>query len=418
MSESSKSTAPAHSERRDAASSCVNNYKVAAQTAPSGMQDPAAMGQRQRTELEVFFSPGTPFEQRVAWPILKSTDKAWLIQSPAGEIWVPIYRWAHMLPGRGASSNERQLNATLGFLREITATHRAARVEVRRAGKGSSDRSVTVRYMVAVHCPTSGQVISELKRTSIIPASQLRVDADRWSVPRWVVVQKLKPGEAFLTRAVWPGMQAMQDQLQAAFDAAMAGESAANAATLKAAEEAAERRAQNDRIAADAKSARQALVAEDGELALAFARKKLSLADLAGLGCRLHGWPQWLPGEPLDTWLETTLANLIIAVQAHHEYSAWRAKNVHRQGALLKPPKPKAAPPRQPDRVIKNCVVDWSEWIGPTKSQRRVDHRDAGCTVKVFRQKHEIELPDGRVIVKMAGPNLKITEPAGSEATH
>ncbi|MBT9583986.1 hypothetical protein IV102_11635, partial [bacterium] len=278
------------------------------------MQDPAAMGQRQRTELEVFFSPGTPFEQRVAWPILKSTDKAWLIQSPAGEIWVPIYRWAHMLPGRGASSNERQLNATLGFLREITATHRAARVEVRRAGKGSSDRSVTVRYMVAVHCPTSGQVISELKRTSIIPASQLRVDADRWSVPRWVVVQKLKPGEAFLTRAVWPGMQAMQDQLQAAFDAAMAGESAANAATLKAAEEAAERRAQNDRIAADAKSARQALVAEDGELALAFARKKLSLADLAGLGCRLHGWPQWLPGEPLDTWLETTLANLIIAV--------------------------------------------------------------------------------------------------------
>ncbi|MDC8773526.1 hypothetical protein [Roseateles albus] len=415
MSRPSKFSAPAYSQRRDAARSRVNNYKVAAQPAPIGMQDPAAMRQPQRTELEVFFSRDKPFEQRVAWPILKSTDMAWLIQTPPGELWVPIYRWARMLPGRGASANERQLDATLCSLREITSTHRDARVEVRRAGKGSSDLSVTVSFMVAVHCPKSCQVISELKRTSIVPASQVQAHGDKWSVPRWLAVQKLKPGEAFLTRAVWPGMQAMQDQLQAAFDAAMAGEVAANAATLKAAQEAAERRAQNDRIAAHAKSVRQALVAEEGELALAFARKKLKLTDLVGLGCRLSGWPQWLPGEPVDKWLEAALVSIIAAVRDHPEYSAWRAKNIHRQGALLKPPKPKAARPRQPDRVINNCQVDWCEWLGPTKSQRRVDHRDEGCTVKVFGQKYEIELPGGRVVVKMTGPNLKITELTRSE---
>jgi hypothetical protein len=37
--------------------------------------------------------------------------------------------------------------------------------------------------------------------------------------------------------------------------------------------------------------------------------------------------------------------------------------------------------------------------------------------VEIYGQKHEIELADGRFIVKMAGLNLKITEPARSEAT-
>ena len=375
------------------------------------------MGQPQRTEVEVSFSRGQPYQQRVSWPVLQSTDKAWLIQTPVGEVWVPSYRWSHMPPGPGACANEQKLNAILNFLRDITSTHRDARVEVRRAGKGSSDLSVTVGYTVVVRCPDSGRVIDELKRTSIVPASQLRADGDKWSVPRWVAAKKLKPREGFKTRPDWPGMQALQGQLQAAFDAAMAGEAAVAAATLKAGQEAAERRAEKDRIAADAKAHRQALVAEDGELALAFARKKLTLDDLVGLGCRLYGWPRWLPGERVDEPLEMTLAGLVSAVRSHPEFAAWREKNIRSQGTLLKPPK--APPPRQPDRVIKNCVVEWCEYVGPSKSRRRIDHRDEGCTVEIFGKKHEIEMADGRFIVKMAGPHLKITEsePARSEAT-
>lgn len=372
------------------------------------------MEKPQRTEVEVVFSRGQPYEQRVSWPVVQSTDKAWLIQTPAGELWVPSYRWSRMLPGPGASANEQKLNAVLNFLRDITSTHRDARVEVRRAGKGSSDLSVTVGYTVVVRCPESGRAIDELKRTSIVPASQLGADGDKWSVPRWVVAKKLKPGEGFKTRAEWPGIQALQSQLQAAFDAAMAGEAAATAATRKAGQEAAERRAEKDRLAADAKANRQALVAQDGELALAFARKKLTLDDLGSLGCRPQGWPRWLPGEPIDGSLEMTLAGIVSAVRSHPEFAAWREKNIHRQGALLKPPK--AAPPRQPDRVIKNCVVEWCERVGPASRPRRIDHRDEGCTVEIYGQKHEIELADGRFIVKMSGPYLKITEPARSEA--
>ena len=112
-----------------------------------------------------------------------------------------------------------------------------------------------------------------------------------------------------------------------------------------------------------------------------------------------------------------TLAGIVSAVRSHPEFAAWREKNIHRQGTLLKPPKP--APSRQPDRVIMNCIVEWCERVGPASRQRRIDHRDEGCTVEIFGQKHEIELADGRFIVKMAGPNLKITEPepARSEAT-
>lgn len=375
------------------------------------------MEQPRRTEIGFSFSRGQPYQQRVSWPILQSTDKAWLIRTPAGELWVPSYRWSRMLPGVGAPANEQQFNAVLNFFRDITSMHRDARVEVRRAGKGSSDLSVTVGYTVVVCCPDSGRVINELKRTSIVPASQFRAEGDKWSVPRWVVAKKLKPGEAFETRPGWPGMQALQGQLQAAFDAAMVGEADAAAAALKAGEEAAKRRTEKDTIAADAKAHLQALVAVDGELALAFARKKLTLDELVGLGCRLYAWPRWLPGEHVDGPLEITLASIVNAVRSHPDFAAWREKNIHRRGALLK--QPKAPPPRQPERVIKNCVVEWCEYIGPRKSPRRIDHRDEGCTVEIFGQKHKIELADGRFIVKMTGRNLKIieSEPARSEAT-
>ncbi len=366
------------------------------------------MNQPTRTSIGVTFGLGEPYAQRVSWPILKSTGKAWLIQTPAGDIWLPSYRWDHMPLGSGATGDERKLNAVVDFLRTITSTNNDALVTVRRAGKGSSDLSSTVAFTVVVRDADGFGVIEERQRTSIVPASQLKSDGEQWSVPRWVLAKKLKSNEGFKTRPVWPGLQVLKHQLRSAFDVAMAGEVAAKAANVKASQEAVHQRAERDRIAAEAKSVRQALIREDGEFALAFARKKLTLEDLIGLGCRLSGWPKWLPGEIVDGPPELALAGLVNAVRSHPEFAAWRAKNVHRQGSLLS--LPKALPPRQPDRVIDNCVVEWREYVGPTTSLRRIDRRDEGCTVAIYGKKYEIELADGRFITKMAGPNLKVIE--------
>lgn len=40
-----------------------------------------------------------------------------------------------------------------------------------------------------------------------------------------------------------------------------------------------------------------------------------------------------------------------------------------------------------------------------------------GQRTELYGKKHEIELVDGCLVVKVAGPNLKITEPARSKAT-
>ena len=327
---------------------------------------------------------------------------------------MPSYRWSCIRPGPGASPDEQRLNGLLEFFGSITSTNGDARVAVRRAGKGPSELSVKVSFNVVVHRPDGLGVLGERRRTVIIPASQLSLDGDPCSVPRWVLARKLGPNESFQVRPLWPGLPALQDQLRKAFDAAMAGETAEKEARRIAALKASQERAERDRMAAEAKSVRRAMVAEDGEIALAFARKRLTLEDLRDLGCRLYAWPRWLAGEPIDDALESTLASVVKAVRCHAEFAGWRSKNLYRQGTLLKPPR--ATPERQPDRVIDSCIVMWAEYVGPAKSLRRVDHRDERCRVLVFCQKHEIELPDGRVIVKMAGPNLRVLLPESNQA--
>jgi hypothetical protein len=367
-----------------------------------------------RTSLDVVFFRGLPYAQGVSWPILQTTPKAWRIATPGGEIWVPSYRWSTMPAGPGASPEEMRFNGVLAFLSSITSTNGDARVTVRRAGKGPSELSVKVAFDVVVYQSDGRGILETRRRTVLVPASQLGSDGDKWFVPRWVLTKKLEDGEGFATRPEWPGLPALREQLQKAFDAATAGEAAAREASRIAALKASQERAERDRIAAEAKSVQKSMVAEDGELALAFARRRLTLQELRDLGCGLHAWPQWLPGEPVGDYLERELASVVKAVRGHPEFAAWRTKNLQRQGALLKPPK--AAPERKPDKVIENCVVEWVEYVGPTKNLRRTDHRDEGCRILIFGKKHEIELSDGRVIVKMAGPNLKITQPTLSEA--
>lgn len=66
------------------------------------------MVQSTRTSIKVTFGFGQPYSQCVSWPILQTTAKAWLIQTPAGDIWVPSYRWDRMPSGSGTTGDERK----------------------------------------------------------------------------------------------------------------------------------------------------------------------------------------------------------------------------------------------------------------------------------------------------------------------
>lgn len=367
-----------------------------------------------KTKLEVVFAPSQLYEQRVSWPILQATAKAWLIDTPGGELWVPSYRYSNMLPGGGATSDERKFNAIVEFFSSISASSGDARVRISRAGKGPTELSSKVTFDVCLREPDNGSVLGVWKRSSLVPVSQLIADSEGWTAPRWVLAKKLKPNESFHHRPVWPGMDALRSQLRTAFEAAAAGEAAARVAARVAGEESARRAAEKARIEAEGKAERQAMVALDGEFALAYAKRSLTLSELADLGCRLSHWPQWRPGDPVDSLLEVTLAAIVRAVRQQPGFGTWRSKNIDRQGKLLAAPK--SRPPRLPDRVMRDCVVRWTEYVGPSKSMRRVDHCDDGCIVEVFGKKHLITFPDGRTITKMAGPNLAVSERSNAAA--
>ncbi len=82
----------------------------------------------------------------------------------------------------------------------------------------------------------------------------------------------------------------------------------------------------------------------------------------------------------------------------------WKIKQAEREAARAAKPKPT----RMPDRILENMRVEWVDWGGTSKNRLRIENSADSCMVKFFGSKREIALPDGRVIIKMAGPNLKI----------
>jgi hypothetical protein len=189
-----------------------------------------------------------------------------------------------------------------------------------------------------------------VKRSATVPLSLLRQEVGAgWSMPAWALEKKLKTNEQFADKPVWPGLAALLAQLQSAFDTAENAKKSLEQSQMQAAQAAHLRHLQDqavrDQILVQQLSALRKLVEEDGEYALAFAKKRLTLADLAELGHTLSAWPRWLPGEPVAGSLVRQLASLVEAVRQHPDFVAWRAKNMGRKGHLLKaprPPKPKA----------------------------------------------------------------------------
>lgn len=84
----------------------------------------------------------------------------------------------------------------------------------------------------------------------------------------------------------------------------------------------------------------------------------------------------------------------------------WRIKEAIRRAR----PKPE----RVPDEEIQHCKVYWASWTGARLV--RHEHHESGCIARRYGKKWEIELPGGGLLVKMAGPNLRIVPMSRSDS--
>jgi hypothetical protein len=316
---------------------------------------------------------------------------------------MPISRWNRIR----SIDDATRLKQISDLFIDLAATHGDARVPVRKAGKGTTEQSHSVVFSVRIKEAIRAEWEPSIKdRTAIVPISQMLQGADGgWTMPRWILERKLdRSRELLYGSSDWPGLPLVIAQLQSAFDAASAS---VFSATVSAQER---EEVRLTKLAVEQARIRS-LAEEDGELALAFARRRLRLSDIAKLGLSISAWPTWIPGVPLNDAGACELARLVVAVRKHSDFAPWREANLRKKGLLLKPARATARPrARVPDRVIENCTVEWTEWIGTSRNQRAVKRRNDGCTVRVFGQKHQIELPGGRIVNKMAGSNLNVIE--------
>lgn len=375
----------------------------------------------------------------VEWPVVEVQQAASLVTTPGGPLWMPNSRWLHeglpLTQHKGcqtAEDCEAVVARVMAFLRALLKDHRDARVPLQRVAAGSTEKSRKVKLIATVM--QTGRLPRTLVREKTVPASLLDQEKDgTWTLPRWFVERDiLRPGEQ-VDSLSWRGLSAVEAELRAAATLAQADilkaqqDRAASDARWK--EEADQKQAEQV-VQAAKQQARDAemrsMVEQDGEFALAFARGHMTLSDLADEGVRIDRWPLWRPQDGIDadlvgltgprgTKAYQVIGPIVEAVRRRADFSVWRERNKARAGALLKPaPAPRA---RVPDLVIDNCTVEWAEWVGSSNDRRRVDHRQDGCKVGVYGKKHEIVLPDGTIVTKMAGPNLKIFPAAAEQPT-
>lgn len=214
--------------------------------------------------------------EKIVWPILKKTDKALLVKTSGGELWLPLWRVTKRIYN---ANNVAELRTLLA---QITSTSGDALVRACKAGGGSSDKSH--KYSIAV-IQENGKI---RRRTFTLAKSQIKGSARRWMVPYWMVAKKLADGER-VARSEWQGMSAINDEID--------GVLAVIAQRVVDKESAAEQR-RADLLAAQEDKARAAAErAEKWPVVLAFLKSKYKLSELRDAKvCFGSCWPG--PGEP------------------------------------------------------------------------------------------------------------------------
>lgn len=233
------------------------------------------------------------------------------------------------MPIRSAELLERLLD----FLALVSASSNEALVPVRKVRSGPTPQSVVVRYQVEELADEGTS--RTVARTKTVPASTV-VDGEAGAaVPRWVLKDSLSEDQR-LVGATWSGFAAVAEQIRSAYAVVQAKQLRAQEEAEAARRQAVDAKAEKERERAAKYAGWLKNIEEDGEFALAFARRRLTLSALRELGVHLPGWPTWQPGDQLEHLPAGLLSNMVDAVRRHPDFARWKERNRDKAGTLLK----------------------------------------------------------------------------------
>lgn len=258
--------------------------------------------------------------ETICWQILQVSSKnAVLVVTPGGNLWLPP---GALQPRRFDLYEIQQL---IEEIRRLTVNGNEAMTPVWKAGNSYSEK--THKFKFNFRKPGTHYHDKDLyyikSRVCQLPLSQVRQIDGQWLAPAWLVKRHLHKDES-LDKTVWPGLQAVTEEISAA-----AQRIRARRAVLKAesrAREAAElKRIEMQRQQREAEKAElMRQVNEDGEAALKFCRRTLTLSALRVAGIHMRYWPTWPPTP--DFYSLQPIVELINHVKNQPEYLAWKAK--------------------------------------------------------------------------------------------
>ena len=149
------------------------------------------------------------FEHKfVDWEIVRKTDKAVLVNTAGGELWLPLHRF-NMAEARHDQAGmighrcqcQLELDELLATLEALSRSRTDCYVEVKKAGSGPTDKSHKYKVM---------------GKTLTLPISQIKELDGALMAPEWLIKEKLKISkDERVSSAVWLGWDAVLQQLVA-----------------------------------------------------------------------------------------------------------------------------------------------------------------------------------------------------------
>lgn len=315
-------------------------------------------------------------ESVLEWPVERDTGKARLVVTPGKAVWIPNFRsseFSSLVLGYTPESDPAIDSNVHKYIQRLVSLSENSKVgntdgyaEVRLKGKGTTDKSASYEFWVSWQEPDemNRELTTLGKNRRFTLARSLVLDVNnKLYYPIWALNQRLKRDKAgarsrqYVRPTLWPWTVSVVEQLTISAVALVERTRDEVAAEKTRRQAAMQKEAERAQQIADQRAKEDHLLATLGLHALAFCRRKFTLAEMSKRGCELgSGWPTQAIGRQG--------LRLVAFAQGQPEFVEWMEKNPSpklpaRRSSTTTPNPPKA---RKPDQVWEEANVSWMDW--------------------------------------------------------